>query len=364
MELWTAAQAAEHWAVTPARARGILSKRRIGRVSGYPADDVRAVQRRQGSRTDLSAPPTAWALTDIATAIASHPGDDARRLRLFFEFTRGADEVGPAALPLTTVEPPLTGDPRFDALMAGAAEHIATRYGRPGPLWTLTIDRFLDRPWWVAGLPSARAEAVLWAPASFRRRGVYLDRHDLNHDGADAPMSEPLFDAPDIRRAFTALAEKLERRNVVGQIHVFGGAAMLLSYNPMRAATRDIDALFTPDGPMIAAIREIAAGNGWPSTWLNNQAAVYVSRAPGEGERVFDHPYLQVMVTPPDHLLAMKVLAARAARDGDDLRVLFDRLGITRADEVWPIVERFFPGTAIPSRSRALVEDLLADGAR
>jgi hypothetical protein len=105
-------------------------------------------------------------------------------LRHFFEFTRGADE-----------------NTRFDALMAGAAEHIATHYGRPGPLWTLTIDRFLNRPWWLSGLPSARAEAVLWTPASFRRRGIYLDRHDLTHDGAHTSMSEPLFDSPDIHRA-------------------------------------------------------------------------------------------------------------------------------------------------------------------
>lgn len=136
---------------------------------------------------------------------------------------------------------------------------------------------------------------------------------------------------------------------------------MLLAYNPRRAATRDIGALFTPDGPVVTAIREIAVERGWPSTWLNNQAAAYVARTPGEGQRVFDHPYLQVMVTPPDHLLAMKVLAACAVRDSDDLRVLCTHLGITTPREVWPVVERFFPDTAIPDRARRLVEDLLAD---
>jgi hypothetical protein len=91
-------------------------------------------------------------------------------------------------------------------------------------------------------------------------------------------MPEPLFDATDVRSAFAELAAKLQRRSIIGHIHVYGGAAMLLAYNSERAATRDIDALFTPDGPMITAIREIAGEHGWPSTWLNNQAAGYVSR--------------------------------------------------------------------------------------
>jgi hypothetical protein len=266
---------------------------------------------------------------------------------------------GAAALPLTTVEPPSTGDGRYDALLAAIAEHIAARHGLPGPLWTVTVDRFLPRAWWVSTLPSARVHAVLWTPVAFRRRGVYLDRHDLTHDGA-TQMPDPLFDQTELRRAFTALADKLERRRIVGHVHVFDGAAMILVYDPTRTATRDIDALFSPDGPMIAAIREVAAERGWPSTWLNSQAAGYVSRTPGQGSIVFDRPYLQVAATPPEHLLAMKVLAARAVRDADDIRFLLNHLGITTTVAVWVIVDRYFPDTDMPQRSRDLVEDLLA----
>jgi hypothetical protein len=64
-------------------------------------------------------------------------------------------------------------------------------------------------------------------------------------------MPEPLFDLTDIRRAFEALAAKLERRRIIGHVHVYGGAAMILAYDPNRTATRDI-AQFSPDGPMIA----------------------------------------------------------------------------------------------------------------
>lgn len=359
MELWTADKVAEHWGVTPARARGILSDRKIGRVSGYPASDIRAVVRRQGARTDLQPAPSALTLTATAEFII-RAREERTRLRLFFEFCRGADESGPAALPLVDLEPPLTGSERFDALLAAVAEHVASRFGTPAPLWTATTDRFLPAPWWISPLPSARIQAMLWTPAAFRRRGIYLDRADLTQDGL-TPMTTPLFDESELRAAFTALAAKLEKRRVVGQVHVVGGAAMILAYDPTRDATHDIDALFTPDGPMITAIREVADERGWPSTWLNNQAAGYTSRTPGRGSIVFDHPYLQVSATPAEHLLAMKVLAARAVRDSDDLKSLFAHLAITKQAQVWPIVERYFPNAEIPLRATQLVNDLLPE---
>lgn len=101
--------------------------------------------------------------------------------------------------------------------------------------------------------------------------------------------------------------------------------------------------------------------NRWPITWLNNQAAGYLARTPGEGDRVYDHPHLQVNVTPPDHLLAMKTLAARATRDADDIAVLLDHLQISTAAEVWLNVERFFPEAPIPERSVGLIKDLISE---
>jgi hypothetical protein len=81
-ELWTVDQAARHWGVTPARARGILSTRRIRRVAGYPASAIRAVHRRQGARVDLAAAANALTLSDAAEAINAASGDPSR-LRVF-----------------------------------------------------------------------------------------------------------------------------------------------------------------------------------------------------------------------------------------------------------------------------------------
>jgi hypothetical protein len=173
-------------------------------------------------------------------------------------------------------------------------------------------------------------------------------------------MSDPLLDRELLRRAFTLLAERLAVHGVVGEVHVFGGAAMVLAFDA-RAATRDVDALFEPDGKVLDAAREVAAELGLPRSWLNNQASSYVSGRAGRGTPVFDHPNLRVMTTPTEHLLAMKVRAARAARDADDVRLLLHHLELRDVSAVETIVARYFPDEPLSERSRLLLEDLLAD---
>ena len=355
--LWTVSEAAQYWGVSTARARSILSSRRIERVAGYPRAEVLSVTLRRGARTDLMPAAHALPIADVARSIA-HTDSERIRWRMFLEFRRGAAEAGRAALPLIEEEPATTGDLRYDALLAAAAEDVTAHYGTPSPLWTITRERFLHSAWWVSDLPSARLYAMAGTPAAFRRRGIYVDRYDITDDGKLA-MLEPLFAHDDILDAFTELAARLEHVGVIGQVHVIGGAAMLLAYNPVRASTRDIDAMFSPDTPVVNAVRDIARERRWPGTWLNNQASVYASRNPGEGPRVFDHPHLQVMATPADHLMAMKVLAARATSDRHDLEFLIDYLGVTSRQQAWDIVARFFPDTPIPQRSKRLVEDLI-----
>jgi transcriptional regulator with XRE-family HTH domain len=135
-----------------------------------------------GARLDLDvAPdPSLYRLVDVARNIAAvAPGDEARRLRLVFEFLRGAQEDGHPLVLLVAAEPPSTGDVRFDALLAAIAEDLCVHADDAPPSWVHDACRFLDRAWWVSALPSARAAALVHTPASFRRRGVMLDRHDL-----------------------------------------------------------------------------------------------------------------------------------------------------------------------------------------
>ena len=100
-----------------------------------------------------------------------------RRLRLVFEFLR---EVDAKELTLrVAVEPKSTGDQRFDAMLAALSEDLCVSNGVSPPSWVFADQRFLDSAWWVSNLKSARTRALVNAPASYRRRGVMIDRHDL-----------------------------------------------------------------------------------------------------------------------------------------------------------------------------------------
>ncbi|WP_156751371.1 hypothetical protein [Mycobacterium sp. 1245111.1] len=148
------------------------------------ADGAGALNPREAG-FDVLPPVGSLTLTQAADLIAAAPTDKVR-LRLFFEFCRGADEAGAAAMALAGCEPPSTGSARFDALLAAIAEHLASRVGVAAPEWAEGPDRFLTTPWWVSPLPSARAQALRGTPTSFRRRGIYLDRSDLGQDGVTA----------------------------------------------------------------------------------------------------------------------------------------------------------------------------------
>jgi len=64
-----------------------------------------------------------------------------------------------------------------------------------------------------------------------------------------------------------------------------------------------------------------------------------------------------VFVASPEHLLAMKALAARP-RDAEDIRQLVQVLGLHTVDEVLASVREIFPEEAPPARLRLLLEDI------
>jgi hypothetical protein len=74
-------------------------------------------------------------------------------------------------------EPAPTGDPRWDVLLAALAEHLAAQLDLAPPEWSRS--RVLTTPWFPSSLPSKRMEALVWAPAAFRKHGVYLSARDL-----------------------------------------------------------------------------------------------------------------------------------------------------------------------------------------
>lgn len=74
-------------------------------------------------------------------------------------------------------EPAATGDKHWDVFLAALAGHIAARDGRRGPAWAER--RQLRRFWFPVNTRAARVDAIVHAPAAFRRRGVFVPARDV-----------------------------------------------------------------------------------------------------------------------------------------------------------------------------------------
>jgi hypothetical protein len=134
---------------------------------------------------------------------------------------------------------------------------------------------------------------------------------------------------------------------------------MALGYDATRV-TRDVDAVFMPHGVVLDEARHVATELGLPPWWLNEQASVYISGKDDPGKRrVLDHPGLRVMAASPEHVFAMKALAARS-RDVDDLRLLANLIGIESVEAALQLCADFYPDEPVSPRSTAVLTELFA----
>lgn len=92
---------------------------------------------------------------------------------------RAADPALRVALAVTPPAP--TGDPRFDALLAGVVEHLLVEDELPLPRWLGEPSRRLTQPWDVEPVPALRAEARTATPPSLAAHGVYLAASELEN---------------------------------------------------------------------------------------------------------------------------------------------------------------------------------------
>jgi transcriptional regulator with XRE-family HTH domain len=121
----------------------------------------------------------AAALAELALTIQEDlaAGEEQNATRLLFGFAddfRASSRPGRVAL--ITDEPTSTGDPRFDAALAAAAEFFAAEGGIELPGWVDGPDRFVEPWWFVASRPAFHAYTLAHTPASFARHGVFIAR--------------------------------------------------------------------------------------------------------------------------------------------------------------------------------------------
>jgi len=104
--------------------------------------------------------------------------DTPRRWRLVAEFLEEYRwEPLDTRQGMLATEPAGTDDERWDVFLAALAEHLAARDGRGAPTWVES--RSLRRFWFPFNTRAARVDAIVHAPAAFRRRGVYLAAQEL-----------------------------------------------------------------------------------------------------------------------------------------------------------------------------------------
>ena len=174
-------------------------------------------------------------------------------------------------------------------------------------------------------------------------------------------MSKTGFDRDKIIELLTELGRRLSAKGVVGRLYVVGGAAMALEFDTRRT-TRDIDAIFHPPTTVADEAASMATDLALAPDWLSAAAQAFIP-LPDEDPVSLDVEGLQVALSSPANLLAMKMAAGRP-QDLTDLVVLFRHLKIKRPEQAVDMAKRIYgPDSVVlsePRESLLLAEAVLA----
>lgn len=162
--------------------------------------------------------------------------------------------------------------------------------------------------------------------------------------------------AEDIRRAFAALSDEMERGQQRAEMIVFGGAALVLLFHA-RESTKDVDAYFVMPKPSAVrtAVEAVAEQLDLPADWLNDAAKGYLVELT-TGATLYESDALTIRAASTPQLLAMKLAAWRDAVDRGDAQLLLSQMTGT-PEQIWLAVKRFVPTHLLDKASYAF-EDL------
>jgi hypothetical protein len=152
--------------------------------------------------------------------------------------------------------------------------------------------------------------------------------------------------AKDIRAAFDALSDELGQAGEHAELHVVGGAALVLLFGA-RETTKDVDAHFGGSNSAVVrkAAAKVAEKLSLPEDWLNDGAKGFLVVIT-EGESLYASEALVVRAVSVPQLLAMKLAAWRDAIDRADAALLLSRMSGTQ-EEVWASLEQLVPPTGL-----------------
>lgn len=170
-----------------------------------------------------------------------------------------------------------------------------------------------------------------------------------------------LLDRETILKAFDKLSSELARRQLRADMFVVGGAAIAIAYNNSRR-TRDVDAVFSNTAEVYEAARAVARRLKLPNDWLNDAVRSYLLGPDADQVPLRQDGVLQIAVGSASYVLAMKLLAARVEQDQDDIRLLYDRLGLSSWGDGIEIVKRYLPTQEVPQETVDLLVAMFPPG--
>jgi predicted nucleotidyltransferase len=159
-----------------------------------------------------------------------------------------------------------------------------------------------------------------------------------------------------IEQYLREVGAELEKRGLVGELLIVGGAFMALVLRA-RKSTKDVDAIVATDPkPLWDAASVVARRHALRSNWLNDAAKGFIYRQPPT--RLWaEYPGLRVYVPGTDYVFAMKAAAARD-EDQKDLETLRKELGLKDVESALKIVERYIPADRLTIKTQLTIESL------
>ncbi|MDI6793102.1 MAG: DUF6036 family nucleotidyltransferase [bacterium] len=159
-----------------------------------------------------------------------------------------------------------------------------------------------------------------------------------------------------IKTYLKKMDEILCSMGVTGELCLYGGSVMCLVYNA-RPSTKDVDAIFEPAQKIREAVECVAEEFDLRKDWLNDAVKGFLVSHPKK--ILFNWPNLKVYRAEPEYLLAMKALASRVdGTDKEDILFLIKELDIKSKDEVFNIIEEYYPRKRIKPVTQFFIEEL------